>query len=378
MAFLAQESTKFPRIQQNFAPLEHRPMLLKDFLNDDTASSSVSNKSTAVSSRSNKPHIVLLRSWSRRAAATKISAVHKVIKLLQFASSKSRPRTISRKLTNKWVKADDSDIVVGVPEVKVKVKDILRWRSFRDLSEDEPRPLDFPPSPHRRATSSAAATTTSCSKRSSWCDSDFTAEELPPWGGENEEFSTFKNPKGDWASFEEYEQQSPVSVLDSPFQQLQEFTHFHPILESVQSVDSKCSLPRRTQETTALKGEIAIYEEKARQLLSQVEEDDEEHCHASEDEALLDFFVDELSRNGRLNDDEFDSELLRIAKSWMRGELEESYEWEVEEERDSFVKEMERGFCWTKFEEERQELCEEVEVGVLNCLLDDLVAGFLC
>ncbi|KAG6435718.1 hypothetical protein SASPL_100593 [Salvia splendens] len=357
--------------QQSFAPLEHRPMLLKDFLKDDTTSSSVSNKSTAISARSNKPHIVLLRSWSRRAAATKISAVHKVIKLLQFASSKSPASVLPRKLTGgKRVKADDSDIVVSVPEVKVKVKvkDILRWRSFRDLAEDEPKPLDFHPSPHRHATSSATTTTTSCSKRSSWCDSDFTAEELSPWGGENEEFSTFKNPKGDWSSFEEYEQQSPVSVLDSPFLQVPKFTHFHPILENVQSVDSKCSLTQTTQERSTLKGEIAIYEEKARQLLSQVEEDEERH--ADEVEVLLDFFVDELSRNGRLNDDEFVSELLRITKSWMCGEL--------EEERDSFVKEMERGFCWKKFEEEKEELCEELEVRVLNCLLDDLVAQFLC
>ncbi|KAG6432403.1 hypothetical protein SASPL_103979 [Salvia splendens] len=328
-------------------------MLLKDFLNDDTPSSS--NKSTAVSSRSNKPHIVLLRSWSRRAAATKISAVHKVIKLLQFASSKSPasvlPRTISRKLTGKRVKADDSDLVVSVPEVKAKVKDILRWRSFRDLSEDEPKPLDFHPSPNWRATSSAAATTTSCSKRSSWCDN--------------------------WSSFEEYEQQSPVSVLESPFLQAQEFTQFHPILENVQSIGAKWCLTQRTQEeTTTLKEEITVHEEKARQLLSQVEEDEERH--ADKVEVLLDFFVDEFSRNGRLNDEEFDSELLRIAKSWMCGELEESYEWEFEEARGSFVKEMERGFCWKKFEEEREELCEELEVGVLNCLLDDLVAHFLC
>lgn len=156
MGFVVEEK---PRIQQHFARLEHRPMLLKDFLRDDVVS--------------NKPHIVLLRSWSRRAAATKISAVHKVIKLLHFASS--------RKLTHKRSNCDRS-------ASEVKVKDILRWRSFRDLpEEDAPIPFIFSPSPHR--------TTASCSKTSSWCDTDFTAEELPPWRGENEELSTFKNPK---------------------------------------------------------------------------------------------------------------------------------------------------------------------------------------
>ncbi|XP_057780685.1 uncharacterized protein LOC130999199 [Salvia miltiorrhiza] len=349
MALLVQESSNLPRIRQHFGPLiENRPMLLKDFLRDDASSHSrsLSGKSTAAA-KSNKPHIVLLRSWSRRAAATKLSAVHKVIKLLHFASSKS-PATISRKLASRRPRPakDDGDgdggILGGVSEVKVKVKDILRWRSFRDLAEDDPRPLDFPPSPHRSAAAAAAAT--SCSKR---CD------------GENEELSTLKNPKGDWSSFEEYEQQSPVSVLDSPFQ---ECTHFHQILENLQRA-KWCH-----------KGKLAIYEEKARQLLSQVEED-----HGDDDEdVMLDFFIDEVSRNGKLHDDEFECEILRVARSWVGGEMGESYEWEVEEERESFVKDMERGFCWNKFEEERQEMCEDLEVGVFNCLLDDLLADFLC
>lgn len=178
----------------------HRPMLLKDFLRDDSPS-----KSTALSSKSNSPHIVLLRSWSRRAAASRISAVHKVIKLLHLASSKSPsvlPRSLSRRLTKRG--KEENDAVFGQsPEVKVKVKDILRWRSFRDLQaeDDRPTPSDFAPSPYRTATTTTTTTTTSCSKRSSWCDSDFTAEELPPWGGENEGFwgknaaATLKNPK---------------------------------------------------------------------------------------------------------------------------------------------------------------------------------------
>lgn len=206
MAFLVQENTKFPRFQPHFASVEHRPMLLKDYLRDDASFHSCAWSTVALSSsKSNKPHIVLLRSWSKRAAATKISAVHKVIKLLQFASMKSPsvlPRSISRKLTKRQGKGDN-DIFgdVSEVEVKVKVKDILRWRSFRDLAEDDPTPFDFPPSPDL-STAAAAATATSCSKRSSWCDSDFTAEELPPWGGENEEFSwgtkaacALKNPK---------------------------------------------------------------------------------------------------------------------------------------------------------------------------------------
>lgn len=176
--------------EKAISPLDHhhhhRPMLLKDFLRDDSSS-----KSTALSSKSNSSHIVLLRSWSRRAAASRISAVHKVIKLLHFASSKSPsvlPRSISRRLITKRGKEENDAVFGQPPELKVKVKDILRWRSFRDLQaeEDDPTPSDFAPSPYR--STAVTTTTTSCSKRSSWCDSDFTAEELPPWGGESEDF----------------------------------------------------------------------------------------------------------------------------------------------------------------------------------------------
>lgn len=188
--------------------LHRRPMMLKDFLRDECTPSSSNGfpmyprkkpcKSTAavVPSMSN---IVLLRSWSKKAAATKISAI---VKLLQFASLKSPsvlPRTFSRR------KNDENDIFVDVSEVKVKVKDILRWRSFRDVmveEEEKSTPLDLSSSPDRSTIAAATTTTTtsSCSKRSSWCDSDFTAEELPPWGGQNEEFwgknaTTLRNSK---------------------------------------------------------------------------------------------------------------------------------------------------------------------------------------
>lgn len=170
---------------------EQRPMMLKDFLRDDRLHSYPSPSSSSSSSSgfhmypiekpysksNNKPPIVLLRSWSRKAAATRISAVHKVInavKFLHFGSSKSPlllTRSISRKLPKKSGK-DKNVISSDVPAVnnnKVKVKDILRWRSFRDVVEDYSPPLDFPSSPSRSTT----ATT-------SWC---FTAEELQLWGG---------------------------------------------------------------------------------------------------------------------------------------------------------------------------------------------------
>lgn len=364
MGFLVKENT---RIQPHL--IEHnRPMLLKDFLREHDGKS---RSTVAVSSKSKKPHIVLLRSWSKRAAATKMSAVHKVIKLLQFTSSRSPssvlPRSISRKLTKRSAEGNND-----MSETKVKVKDILRWRSFRDLVDDDPTPLDFPPSPDR-----SAATTTSCSKSSSWCDSDFTAEELPPWAGENQEFwgknaATLKNPKGDWTSFEEDEQQSPVSVLASPFRQVEEFISHHQTL-AINVQRTKRSVTRRSDHEHNFDKEIEICgatEEKARQLLS--------HLKTEDDNVMLDFFIHEVSINGKLNDDEFDCKTLRIAKSWMDGEFEEySYEWDVEEKRESFVKNMEKGNCWNKFEQEQQELTHQLELWVFNYLIDDLVADFI-
>lgn len=82
----------------------------------------------------------------------------------------------------------------------MRVKDILRWTSFRDLVDEklpQSLPLDFASSPHHCTTATTitestttTTTTTTCSSssnESSWCDSDFTAEFLrSSWGGENE------------------------------------------------------------------------------------------------------------------------------------------------------------------------------------------------
>lgn len=163
---------------------EHRPMMLKDFLRDGYCNSNgfrvnSRNKSTALIS-SNKPSIVLLRSRSKRAAATTISAIQKVIKVVKFfhfESVKVKP-------------SDNSTKLDGGDAVRVKVKDILRWRSFRDLEMEEKKgctPLDLPRSPDPTVTT----TSNSSSKRSSWRDSDFSEEELPdhhPWVEQNEEF----------------------------------------------------------------------------------------------------------------------------------------------------------------------------------------------
>ncbi|GFP98526.1 hypothetical protein PHJA_001996500 [Phtheirospermum japonicum] len=383
-------------------------MMLKDFLRDDYYQHSCTSCKSTAFSKSNKPPpaVVLLRSWSKKAAATKVSAVQKLInavRFLQFVKSPLTvlPRSNSRKLGKgkKDILADHVMPEEGKVKVKVKVKDILRWRSFRDTVEDESTPLDYPTSPNRTTTT----TTSSCSKRSSWCDSDFTAEEeLPFWGGENEDgllgkkcfhgtnAALLRNTKGDW-SIEECEQQSPVSVFDSPFQEVREsISPYHPIVANFER--ARCILTRRIEELDcatkskhtrkhSFRGEIAICEgvneaeDKAKQLLSHVKGDSQTQ-QVNNDHMIYDFFMHELSINGKLPDIEFDNEILRMAKSWINGEYAESYEWEVENTREAYVKDMEKGVFWNKFKQEQEEMSIELEVMVLNELIDEALVEF--
>ncbi|KAL0464728.1 UNVERIFIED_CONTAM: hypothetical protein Slati_0360400 [Sesamum latifolium] len=393
------ESTK-PVVRRIMALLscENRPMMLKDFLRDDSHTSSNGfpmNSRMLISSQPNKPSGVLIRSRSKKAAATTISAIHKVInvvKLFQFGSVRS-PLVLPRSISRKFPKSRDHRNVVDIsdlPEVKVKVKDILRWKSFRDLVEDEPVPLDVPASPNRSTT----GTTTSCSQRSSWCDSDFTAEDLPPWGGETGQFFGKKcflgqpadrKSKADWSMFEEMEQQSPVSVLDSPFRQVEEFlSPSHPTLANLETMltrrpiqEPKLTIKLSFKEEIAVSETTNAAEEKAKQLLSHLT--DENDKNQEDYLTILDFFMHELSTKEKFDDVEFDSEIVKTAKSWMNGEYDdESYEWVVEDKRMAYVKDMEKGVCWHKFEQEQEEMSLELQVEVLDDLVNELLADFLC
>ncbi|KAJ4956870.1 hypothetical protein NE237_013653 [Protea cynaroides] len=279
-------------------PNERRPQMLKDFLRDDLGSCSSNGfrsipRQACCSTVRNLVEMDLkardsnrsgrvVRSRSKAASKT-ISAFQKasvvvinVVKRLPFSSvkappqSKSQtnqgifPRSFSRRLRRSFSKKRDKVENYDIKEIKVRVlvKDIIRWKSFRDLIEEkQQQSLDFSPSPlhiaAKTATDDADATTittnssisSSDSNSNSWSDSDFTSEYLqssggsPEYSGENEgkegkECSVEKNmtnsnghntvgedsmetathsvePKGDCQNVEK-EQFSPVSVLDFP------------------------------------------------------------------------------------------------------------------------------------------------------------------
>ncbi|KAJ8565412.1 hypothetical protein K7X08_007988 [Anisodus acutangulus] len=432
--------------------LERRPKLLKDFLLQDDPYSFLPNdfrthprklcKSTSTQnipnyfhdSRIRSKNAHLLRSRSSRAATATISAINKVInivKFLPFASVKSPsifPRSISRKLsrrTNYKKSQRQCNNVDQAVSVTVKVKDILRWKSFRDLEKEKSTPLHSSYSPYRCATTITTATsiTATSNKRSSWCDSDFTAEDLPSWWGDNGEFlgeledgvnkvgrknileestvggccmGTTKSINKEDLCFDENEQHSPVSVLESPFQEDDEegimgFS-FHRNLANLEK--RKSMLMQRIQqfeslaeENTDIKGEeeeelkedeeIQEIEIKANQLLIKLKEiEDCEDNYMDDDQLLFDFFWNELitSRNHQNN---FDEKLMREAKSWINGDYNGEFEWEIEDKREAYIKYMERVAKWNKFEEEKQELILDLEFEVFNDLVQEVLEDVL-
>lgn len=55
---------------------------------------------------------------------------------------------------------------------------------------------------------------------------------------------------------------------------------------------------------------------------------------------------------------------------------EESYDWEVEEKREAYIKDMEKaaGKRWYNFEEEKEELCKELEIEVFRDMVNEVLA----
>ncbi|XP_019189683.1 PREDICTED: uncharacterized protein LOC109184095 isoform X1 [Ipomoea nil] len=342
--------------------LERRPRLLKDFLNDDYHHSSAAAQ-------------LLMRSRSKAASATISGALHKVINIVKFfpfASAVKSPSVfISRKLSRKTTAAASGNKNLGHDDIEerptamVKVKDILRWRSSRDLVAEKSTPLDddflICYSPNRCTT--ATATTTTGSKRSSWCDSDFTAEDLPSWCGEIDEQAAVGTMKAAGNNndetvggyfmdkqmdpqFDENDQHSPVSVLQSPFREDEDFT-FHRSLATIES--RKCMLMQRIQQLESLAGGVGgttTWPENGA---------DEE---GNDEEAKLHMMMIHLTRE----------DIIRCS--------EESYEWEVEEKREAYIRDMEKaaGMRWYNFEEEKEELCREVEVEVFRDLVNEVLA----
>ncbi|XP_021280316.1 uncharacterized protein LOC110413713 isoform X2 [Herrania umbratica] len=442
--------------QRKHFPLERRPRMLKDFLLDDSNScssngfksfprttcqdSSIRNLiETDLNSSHAKPSCAQRLQRSRsKAASTTIStfqAMIKAVRNIHFTSVKSPlilPRSLSRKLSKKNSQKETET------RTTVRVKDIIRWKSFRDLVEEKPPPSDFASSPHHCTARSTTTTTTTGSKStpctsncSSWCDSDFTSEYLPSEEHHEREVDVGKKflpcvgkdpmetttglvantavgPNGRKNASEEKEQNSPLSVLDFEYEEDDEesLSSFNRSLATVErkrqqlmqnierfeslaklepvNLEKWMSLEETEEESedddAEEEEETNEVEEKARQLLNHVKETSlrKSYRYISIDKLLLDLFREELATKwNETRKEELEHDMIRQAKAWINGEQNETAKWRVWEKREAYVRDMDREGKWSKFEEEQEELALEVESRVMNILVDELLVDLL-
>ncbi|GLT62217.1 hypothetical protein SLA2020_348710 [Shorea laevis] len=369
--------------QRKHLSLQDRPRMLKDFLLDDLNSCPSSgfkwlprrepDEDDQIIPNLNSGNSGLQRSRSK-AAATTISAFQAVInavKNIHVAAVKSPsifPRSLSRRLSRR--NSGDRNGDDKENEVKIKVittKDIMRWKSFHDLVDEKYRPVDFTSSPQHCTTATVTTTTTGstntpCSSSgSSWCESDFTSEYSPEECGEKhlpcvgEELlmepaiatapEPAPGPKGE-LDYEDEEQQSPVSVPGFQYEEDE---------ESISSFNQSLANVERTKQNLMQK--IQRFE-----------------CLAKMDPTNLEEWIEELTRNKKYDrHNKGDEEMVRVAKAWMDGEHGGIVDWRAEDKREIFVKDMDGGLRWSKFEEEEENVACEVECGLMNHLLDELL-----
>ncbi|KAJ0052627.1 hypothetical protein Pint_00335 [Pistacia integerrima] len=418
--------------------LERRPQMLKDFLIDDShsyPSSGFKSFPRRLEDRSMRNLIQidvnaernhsyssntkrLLRSRSKAAASTTISAFEAIInavKNIKFNAVKS-PSILPRRLSLRLSKKHNTEIKSSEKketEIKmtVRIKDIIRWKSFRDLVEEDPQPSDLAYSPdhHHCATTTTGSTNSPCcnSNGSSWCESDFTAEDLPSWCSNSDDYlpgvgsDCMKATKEATAniavgpkelSCDEKEHRSPVSVLDFQFEEDESLLSFNRTLDHMEK--TKQNLMQRIQCLEGLAKvdpfnleewmsmeenddvsdedkEVNDVEETAMRLLNHVKATSSMgYCEDNVvvEQLLFDFFMDELSTRN----DEIDSEMIGQAKRWINGEHSCRMDWE------EYVKGMDKKFGkWNKFEEEQEEMALQIEIVMLNLLVDESLADFL-
>ena len=211
--------------QRRFNTMERRPRTLRDFLSENYSSSCSSSgfqslpriKPSNDTHKSSSMHTLIemqLNSMKNSPNSTLQTLINTIKSILVKKSpSMILPRSISRKLSSSSSSSRSRRIrnqtfcKGGTSEIKVstvKIKDIIRWKSFRDINVEEHNnqpplsptpPLDIPPqSPpldfHRcmvGSTTTTTTTTTACSSNgSSWSDSDFTSGYLSSWEAQND------------------------------------------------------------------------------------------------------------------------------------------------------------------------------------------------
>ncbi|MED6214055.1 hypothetical protein PIB30_099265 [Stylosanthes scabra] len=372
--------------------------------------------------------------------------------LVKKSPSMILPRSISRKLSSSssssrrsrnqtFCKGSTDEVKVST----VKIKDIIRWRSFKDVTVEEEevehgkksplsksQPLDFsrksPPLDFHRcmmmgSTTTTTTTTCSSSNGSSWNESDFTSIAsgyLSSWEEQNgtvlesEKFplsplnivvgkdlgqqttNIMETKTKEISSFEEDEQNSPISVLQIG---KDEFPHYNQsladierrkqkLMDTFQIIESlaKFDLPNLDQ-YIILDENFSFNNEDCDNDDYEVEEQDYVSERAMKllncvkatcalqrydfDILLLDFFKEELTKN-IIDDEECENEsqILRVAKEWAKG----SFGYDIGDVNNyACIKDMDKRGEWSKFEKEKEELGLEIEKEIFHSLVDELL-----
>ncbi|KAA8522340.1 hypothetical protein F0562_013299 [Nyssa sinensis] len=215
-----------------------------------------------------------------------------------------------------------------------------------------------------------------------------------------------------WPIQEEKEQFSPVSVLDfpsddeeevsSPFQirlarlegikqkhmqkirRFESLTQLEPVdLEELIALSESSDEPLELQLcSVSIQGSIVLDKEDeeenetekyALELLKLMKADSLEF---NADTLLLDFFRERITEADALaGGEKFNNELLNIGKDWMSGQstLTQLLEWEVQRNRQAYVRDMEKAGRWGKLDDEKEEVVMELEVEVLASLINELL-----
>ncbi|XP_028759110.1 uncharacterized protein LOC114718025 [Neltuma alba] len=317
------------------------------------------------------------RNSNRRILNSLLNALVKRFSTLAVKSPSILSRSVSRKLSRK----SNSRNCRGSAEIKVplRIKDIVRWKSFGDREEEQHQPLDF----------SSASSSSSSSKGSSWSDSDFSSCDcsfaecprndvvegkrfLPPVGADSV-YVTSGNPAGPKGNsklrrlFEEEEQRSPVSVLET-----EEYDAEHNDIddEYEEGGDKTEKMAWKLLHFTKSSGSVERI--KANNNLEKL---------------LLDFFRDEAekrrvdneirNKEDDENDDAYECEILRRTQDWMNGSFGDDFE---NSDKDACIRDMDEREGWNKFEEQKQELACDVEAAILQNLILEMIfnGSFSC
>ncbi|KAK7390045.1 hypothetical protein VNO78_25343 [Psophocarpus tetragonolobus] len=401
------------QVQQlrRFNSMERRPRMLKEFLSENLNSCSSSGFKSLPRKPNNNSMHSLIEMELKSTPSPFQTLMNTIRSISRFTSMKnppsvlSLPRSLSRKLsssTRRRRRRRGSQVCSDISIRTVKIKDIIRWKSFRDIVEPSlpppPPPLDFMMGP----------TTWSSTSGSSWSESDFLTSSWEEAQNDNVEagkrfsFSPLLVGKGsgttDVLTCQEA-QQSPVSVLQvgedefSPFDQSlanlqrkkQKFIQTVQKLESLAkfdlasldqclSLDDNSGYDEENEDDDDNNIEEQDWiEEKAKQLL---------HCvkargsaldcrdHLELDALLLDFFREELSGSRKQYKNDEELEILRIAEDWING----SFTFDAGlVNKGAYIKDMDRRDQWSRFEDEQEELAFEIETAILHSLLADLL-----